>query len=62
MSDEEQSPKTHGVRNRFREARYTSDITQHNEQRAPTVTNITSLVAAAASVITALTPLIIKLM
>ncbi|MFE7388370.1 hypothetical protein [Streptomyces sp. NPDC057582] len=44
------------------EARYTSDITQHNEQRALTVTNITSLVTAAASVITALTPLIIKLM
>ncbi|MFE7709718.1 hypothetical protein ACFU6I_28905 [Streptomyces sp. NPDC057486] len=62
MPDEEQSPITHGVHNGLWEARYTSDITQHNEQRALTVTNITSLVTAAASVITALTPLIIKLM
>ncbi|MCX5313139.1 hypothetical protein [Streptomyces sp. NBC_00154] len=62
MPDEEQSPITHGVRNRLWEASYTSDITQHNEQRTLTVTNVTSLVTAAASVITALTPLIIKLM
>lgn len=62
MPDEEQSPITHGVHNGLWRARYTRSVAHHNEQRALTVTNITSLVTAAASVIAALMPLIIRLM
>lgn len=62
MPDEEQSPITHGVRNRLWRRRYTNRVATHNNRQATTLSNIASLITAAATLIGALTPLISKMM